>query len=76
MFIPIIFGVGDERRPVAHGVRRHCPVCGTETPHHLVEARRRFTLFFIPVWKWNRRRLLVCNVCGDTRPAPEDAALP
>jgi hypothetical protein len=74
MFIPfiLIFGVSDERKPVEHGVRRHCPVCGTETPHHRVETRRRFTLFFIPVWRWDRRQVLVCNVCGQAREARED----
>ena len=71
MFVPFIFivGVGEKRKAVAHGVRRFCPACGTETPHHLVETRRRLTVFFLPVWRWNRRHVLVCNVCGHTEMA-------
>ena len=74
MFIPIIFGVNDKRRPLAHGVRRGCGVCGAETPHHLVEVRRQLALFFIPVWRWNRRPILVCDVCGTMESiSPEEA---
>ena len=78
MFVPFIFivGVTDQRRPVARGERHACPVCDAETPHHRVEVRRRLTLFFIPVWHWNRREVLVCDVCGHTHAAPEDEAVP
>jgi len=74
MFIPLIVGVNDKRRPLAHGVRRACGECGVETPHHLVEVRRQLALFFIPVWRWNRRPILVCDVCGTARSvSPEEA---
>jgi len=74
MFIPLIVTVNDKRRPLAHGVRRGCGVCGAETPHHLVEVRRQLALFFIPVWRWNRRPILVCDVCGNTEVVlPEEA---
>ena len=78
MFIPfvLIAGVSDARRPVAHGERHVCPVCAAETPHHRVQVRRRLSLFFIPVWHWNRRQVLVCDVCGHTQAAPEEGAPP
>jgi hypothetical protein len=74
MFVPLIVTVNDKRRPLAHGVRRVCGVCGVETPHHLVEVRRQLALFFIPVWRWNKRPILVCNVCGNAQPISPEAA--
>jgi len=76
MFIPLvfIFGVSDKRHPLAHGVRHGCRVCAMETPHHLVEVRRQLALFFIPAWRWNKRQVLVCNVCGHVESIlPEEA---
>lgn len=74
MFVPLIVTVSDKRRPLAHGVRHRCSVCAMETPHHLVEVRRQLALFFIPVWRWNRRPILVCNVCGNAESiSPEEA---
>ncbi len=74
MFVPLIVTVSDKRRPLTHGVRHRCSVCAMETPHHLVEVRRQLALFFIPVWRWNRRPILVCNVCGNAESiSPEEA---
>ena len=73
MFIPLIVTVNDKRRPLAHGVRRRCGACGVETPHHLVEVRRQLALFFIPVWRWNRRPVLVCDVCGNAESISPEA---
>ena len=74
MFLPLIVTVNDKRRPLAHGVRHRCPVCAMETPHHLVEVRRQLALFFIPVWRWNKRPILVCNVCGGVESVPPGEA--
>jgi hypothetical protein len=64
IFIPVVFGVGDRERTLASGLERACLECVRATPHRVVEVARQFSLFFVPVWRWNRRFLLVCDACG------------
>jgi hypothetical protein len=76
MFIfGLIVGVADREKVLAKGIERGCLECLRTTPHVLVEERRQLSIFFLPVWRWNRRFYLVCGGCG--RPesiSREDAA--
>ena len=67
VFFGRIVSVTDCERVLADGIRRECPPCGRTTPHRLVEVYRQRALFFIPVWRRNRRFFLVCDVCGQVQ---------
>jgi hypothetical protein len=74
-FLGLIVTVTDKERVVAPRAGepaplRPCLACGRETPHRAVEVCRQLALFFIPVWRWNRRYLLVCQTCGCAEEAP------
>jgi len=63
----ILFGliiIRDRERALAEGIERPCPACGRTQPHGLLETYRQAHLFFIPLWRWNWRRFLACDVCG------------
>jgi hypothetical protein len=76
MFIfGLIVGVADREKVLAKGIERGCLECLRTTPHVLVEERRQLSVFFLPVWRWNRRFYLVCGGCGHPEPVSrEDAA--
>ncbi|MGB2754413.1 MAG: zinc ribbon domain-containing protein [Phycisphaerae bacterium] len=71
----LIVGVADREKVLAKGIERGCLECLRTTPHVLVEERRQLSIFFLPVWRWNRRWYLVCGDCGRAEPiSREDAA--
>ena len=76
MFIfGLIMGVADREKVLAEGLARDCLQCLRRTPHLVVEERRQLSVFFLPVWRWNRRWYLVCGECGRAEPiSREDAA--
>jgi len=43
---------------------RKCDNCSHERPFKYVHEKRWFTLFFIPIFPYKERDLLVCSVCG------------
>jgi hypothetical protein len=63
-FFGLIVTVTDRRRVEASGIERACLECVDTTPHRLVEVYRQLAIFFIPVWRWDRRHLLACERCG------------
>ena len=76
MFIfGLILSVTDRERVLAENLERACHQCVRTTPHRLVEIYRQLALFFIPVWRWNRRHSLVCQDCGRAEPcSPEETS--
>jgi len=71
----LIVGVADREKVLAKGIECGCLECLRTTPHVLVEERRQLSVFFLPVWRWNRRFYLVCGECGHPEPlSREDAA--
>jgi len=70
----LIVTVTDRERTLAEGREAPCPACGRRTGHRVVETYRQLALFFIPVWRWDRRRLAVCSVCGHVEPLGSGAA--
>jgi len=73
VFIPLIVTVGDRRRTAVERTQRACPACG-RAGLRLAELRRQFALFFIPLWRWGRRHLLVCDGCGLVLPVESGEA--
>jgi zinc-ribbon family len=42
-----------------------CEVCGRHTQHEIVRERKKFSLFFIPLFSVGRPRYLdICSYCG------------
>ncbi|MBN2795988.1 MAG: zinc ribbon domain-containing protein [Clostridia bacterium] len=44
--------------------KQKCLKCSHERPFKVVEEKTWFTFFFIPVFPFKKRKLLVCSVCG------------
>ena len=60
----LLFGIDTTARLLATP-QRACGRCGNHAPHEVVEAARRFTLFFIPVCRVGAARYFdTCPVCG------------
>lgn len=62
-----IFGFGPHIEAKGHGEYRTCPRCNNHTRWLLVEQCNRFSLFFIPVISFSRKRLEQCSICGESR---------
>lgn len=43
---------------------RKCNQCTHERPFKIVEEKKWFSFFFIPLFPYKKRNLLVCSVCG------------
>lgn len=61
----VLIGFGNEARD-DHGpaIPVVCPNCNNETTLRLVEVRKRFSLFFIPIFPYDWTYALVCPVCS------------
>jgi zinc ribbon protein len=70
----LLFGIHTTTRVVATP-ERTCGQCGYSAPHHVLKSTRRFTFFFIPVFRVGRARLFdTCTVCGLDTELPEAEA--
>lgn len=61
--IPVFFGWGDKAKDVGYVGIEKCPHCKNYTHFVLKEIAKSFSLYFIPVAKWNRKVYLVCPIC-------------
>ncbi|MGW9205761.1 zinc ribbon domain-containing protein [Embleya sp. NPDC055664] len=62
----LIWGFKTIFRTLSGGVF-HCPQCGGDRQYHLKQARRWFTLFFIPIFPFKQQGTHVeCATCGGT----------
>lgn len=59
-----IFGLSTKQKHLGAGEVRTCPRCGNTTQWSRVRQFKQFTLFFIPLARWNRRQFEVCGICG------------
>lgn len=48
-------------------IRYVCETCGQEAAHQVLRRRRRFTLFFIPLFSVGTRYADTCTWCARTR---------
>ena len=60
-----LFGVRTKAKAIAQQ-ERACTKCVRPTMHAIVETRKWFTLFFIPVIPFSRNIYSRCGVCGLT----------
>lgn len=59
----VIFGFGKRQRPQGPGALRDCPRCHNTTRWNRMREFSQFTLFFIPIARWNRREFETCGIC-------------
>ena len=60
-----LFGLRHKAKALGQ-IERPCSKCGRPTMHALVEVKRWFTLFFIPVIPLGGSHAVRCNLCGLT----------
>jgi uncharacterized Zn finger protein len=60
-----LFGMRTKSKGVAQ-IEYPCTKCAHATMHLVVESKRWFTLFFIPVIPFGGNHLIRCNLCGLT----------
>ncbi|MGU3501689.1 zinc-ribbon domain-containing protein [Mycobacterium sp. C31M] len=61
-----IFGFGTKQKPLGPGDVRLCPRCHNTTQWSRMRQYKQFTLFFVPIVRWNRRQYEACGICGAT----------
>lgn len=59
-----VFGFGSKQKHLGPGETRTCPRCHNTTQWARMRQFRQFTLFFVPVARWNREQFEVCGICG------------
>ena len=59
-----LFGFGTKQRDLGPGAVRTCPNCGNTSQWQRVREFKQFSVFFLPLARWGRRRLEVCTICG------------
>ena len=59
-----LFGFGRKQQDEGPGEVRSCPNCGNTSQWARVREFKQFTVFFVPLARWGRRRLEVCTICG------------
>lgn len=62
----LLFGYGAKQKYLGAGEVRTCPRCHNTTQWSQMQEFKQFTLFFVPVARWSRRRFEVCGICGAT----------
>ena len=60
----LLFGFGTKQQHLGPGETRTCPRCHNTTQWERMREFRQFTVFFIPIARWKRRRFEVCGICG------------
>ncbi|WP_394550584.1 zinc-ribbon domain-containing protein [Agromyces sp. MMS24-JH15] len=59
----LFIGVFHRERELAV-VRFHCDHCHEEAAQHIVESGSRLWIFFLPLFTFSRRCVVVCEHCG------------
>lgn len=64
MFFIGIFGIQTKEETIRTEQAVTCPLCGAYDRYEVLRAYTYFHIFFIPVWKWNKRYLIRTRCCG------------
>lgn len=59
-----LFGYGSKQQHLGPGQTRTCPRCNNTTQWQRIRQFSQFTVFFIPLARWNRRQLEQCTICS------------
>jgi uncharacterized protein YjbI with pentapeptide repeats len=60
----IVYGWGRGSKRLGEGFIGRCYHCSNQRRFVVVESSQRFTLYWIPVAKWNRHYFYICPVCN------------
>ena len=64
--ILFIGGWGDVKKQLVGNVGLHtCPVCHEISRWDICQVDKRATVYFVPVWKYSSRKVVVCSHCGN-----------
>ena len=74
MFFIGIFGVESKEKDIKTFASVVCPDCGRMTAAYLFMRYTYFHIFFIPVFKWNKRYFVRLRCCGALYEAPKEYA--
>jgi zinc ribbon protein len=69
----LFIGVFPRERELAVA-RFHCERCLEDADQHLIETGSRLWLFFIPLFTFSRRYVVVCSHCGAVTEATREFA--
>ncbi len=61
----LLFGFGTKQQSLGPGGTRACSRCGNTSQWERVRQFRQFSVFFVPLLRWHRRRFEVCGICGN-----------
>ncbi len=64
----LIFGTRPQERIVASG-SAVCRFCNVQALQRTIERSNRFTLFFVPLFRFSKSRVSQCLNCGAETPA-------
>lgn len=51
-----------------------CARCGNEVRHQVIFSRKQFSLYFIPVFSYDKRWDIECPICGQLQPITSQQA--
>ncbi len=60
----LIFGVTEKQRDIEFSQFHTCSICGSYSNFEVYQTYTAFSLFFIPVIKWNRKYYVKARCCG------------
>ncbi len=60
----LLYGYGTKQQHLGPGETRTCPRCHNTAQWVRMRQFTQVTVFFVPVARWNRRRIESCGICG------------
>jgi len=69
----LIFGMRNRAHQHGPCVAASCPRCHNEVVLSYLVVTRWFTLFFVPLIPFGRRRMLICPICSWQREVPKES---
>lgn len=64
MFFIGIFGINEGHKPLGTYNNAICPSCGAYTRYEVFKTYSYFHIFFIPIFRWNKKYYVKSACCG------------
>lgn len=72
MFFIGIFGIENKDKEIKDIKNVLCNNCGSFTSYKLIKSYTFFHIFFIPLFKWNKKYFLISRCCNNVWEIPYD----